>query len=111
MQVFLVAQPVMNLPAKQATQVQILGWEDPLEKEIATHSSILAWEIPQTEEPCRLQSTGPQESDTTSRLNHHHHQKQHTKYAGLMIGSGTQFQPSGNVEVEGWEGHFPHTHK
>ena len=37
---------VKNLPAKQETQVQSLGWEDPLEKEMATHSSILAWEIP-----------------------------------------------------------------
>ena len=37
-----------------------MGWEDPLEKEIATHSSILAWEIPQAEEPGRLQSTGSQ---------------------------------------------------
>ena len=42
----------------QETQVQSLGWEDPLEKEIATHSSVLAWEIPWTEEPGRLQSLG-----------------------------------------------------
>ena len=42
------------------TQVQSLGWEDPLEKEMATHSSILAWRIPLTEEPGRLQSTGSQ---------------------------------------------------
>ena len=42
---------VKNLPAMQETQVQPLGREDPLEKEVATHSSILAWEIPQTEEP------------------------------------------------------------
>ena len=48
-------------------QVQSLGWEDPLEKEMATHSSILAWSIPGTEEPGRLQSTG---SDTTERLTH-----------------------------------------
>ena len=45
---------VKNLPAMQETQVQSLGWEDPLEKEMATHSSILAWEIPLTEEPSRL---------------------------------------------------------
>ena len=43
----------------------IPGWEDPLEKEMATHSSILAWKIPWTEEPGGLQSMGPQESDTT----------------------------------------------
>ena len=54
------------------TWVQSLGREDPLEKEIATHSSILAWRIPQMEEPGRLQSMGSQESDTTQRLNHHH---------------------------------------
>ena len=54
----LVAQTVKNLPAMQGTQVQSLGWEDPLEKEMATHSSILAWRIPWTEE-----SMGSQESD------------------------------------------------
>ena len=61
----------------QETCVQSLGWEDPLEKEMATHSSILAWRIPWTEEPDGLQSLGLQESDTTERLNHHdqhHHQ-------------------------------------
>ena len=46
-----VAQTVKNLPAMQETQIQSLGQEDPLEKEMATHSSILAWEIPWTEEP------------------------------------------------------------
>ena len=56
----LVAQMVKNLPAVQETWVQSLGWEDPLEKEMATHSSILAWRIPWTEEPGKLQSTGSQ---------------------------------------------------
>ena len=56
----LVALTIKNLPAKQDTQVQSLGWEDPLEKEMATHSSILAWRIPWTEEPGRLQSMGSQ---------------------------------------------------
>ena len=51
---FLIAQLVNHLSAKQETQVQLLGWEDPLEKEMATHSSILAWKIPQKEEPGRL---------------------------------------------------------
>ena len=46
--------------AKQETRVQSLGQEDPLEKEMATHSSILAWEIPWAEEPSRLQFTGSQ---------------------------------------------------
>ena len=54
----LVAQSVKNLPAMQETRVQSLGWEDPLEKEIATHSSILAWKISWTEEPGGLQSMG-----------------------------------------------------
>ena len=53
-----VAQFVKNLPAMQETQVQSLGWENPLEKEMATHSSILALRIPQTEEPGGLQSMG-----------------------------------------------------
>ena len=56
----LVAQSVKNLPAVQETQVQFLGWEDPLEKEMATHSSILAWKIAWTEEPGGLQSMGSQ---------------------------------------------------
>ena len=51
---------VDNLPATQETWVQFMGWEDPLEKEIATHSRILAWIIPWTEEPDRLQSIGSQ---------------------------------------------------
>ena len=52
----LVAQRIKHLPAMQETQVRSLGWEDPLEKEMATHSSILAWRIPWTEDPGRLQS-------------------------------------------------------
>ena len=56
----LVAQRLKHLPAMQETRVQSLGREDPLEKEMATHSSILAWRTPWTEEPGRLQSTGSQ---------------------------------------------------
>ena len=56
-----------NPPAMQGT-VQSLGQEDPLEKEMATHSSILAWEIPWTEEPGKLQSMGSQKSDATEGL-------------------------------------------
>ena len=52
----------------QETCVQSLGWEEPLEKEMATHYSILAWRIPGTEEPGKLQSMGLKESDTTERL-------------------------------------------
>ena len=57
---FLVAQMVKNLPVVQETQVPSLGWEDPLEKGIVTHSSILAWKIRWTEEPGGLQSVGSQ---------------------------------------------------
>ena len=53
-------QTVENLPAMQETGVRSLGWEDPLEKGLATHSSILAWRVPWTEEPGRLQSMGLQ---------------------------------------------------
>ena len=56
----LVAQTVKRLPAMWETQVQSLGREDPLEKEMAAHCSILAWKIPWTEEPGRLQSMGSQ---------------------------------------------------
>ena len=86
---FLVAQMVKRLPAMWETWVRSLGWDDPLEKEMATHSSILAWRIPWmekamaphsstlawkilwTEEPGRLQSMGSPESDTTERLHFH----------------------------------------
>ena len=56
---------VKTLPAVQGMGVPSLGWEDPLEKEMTTHSSILVWEIPWTEEPVRLQSMGSKELDTT----------------------------------------------
>ena len=60
----LVAQMVKRLPAMRETRVRSLGWEDPLEKEMATHSSTLAWRIPRTEKPGRLQSMGSQKSQT-----------------------------------------------
>ena len=56
----LVAQIVKNLRVRQETCIQSLGWEDPLEEDIATNGSILAWKIPRTEEPGRLQSMGSQ---------------------------------------------------
>ena len=56
----LVAQMLKHLPAMRETWVQSLGWEDTLEKEMVTHSSILAWKTPWTEEPGRLQSMGSQ---------------------------------------------------
>ena len=59
----LIAQMVKNLPAVQETRVRSLGGEDPLEKEMATHSCILAWKIPWTEEPGGLQSMGLQRAE------------------------------------------------
>ena len=56
----LVAEMIRRLPTMQETRVQFLGWEDLLEKEMATHPSILAWRIPWTEEPGGLQSMGSQ---------------------------------------------------
>ena len=65
---YLVAQKLKLLPAMRETWVRSLGWEDPLEKEMATHSSIFSWRIPWTEAPGGLQSTGHKESNTTERL-------------------------------------------
>ena len=64
-------QRLKHLPAMWETWFRSLGWEDPLEKEMATHSSILAWRIPWMEELGGLQSTGHKESDTTERLHFH----------------------------------------
>ena len=64
------AQSVKYLPATRETWVQFLGQEVPLEKEIATHSSILAWRIPWTEERGGLQPWGGKESDMTEQLTH-----------------------------------------
>ena len=60
----LVAQTVKHLPTMRETWVRSLGWEDPLEKEMATYSSILAWDIPRAEEPGGLQSMGSRKSWT-----------------------------------------------
>ena len=64
----LVAQSVKNLPAVQETWVQSLGWEDPLKKEMATHSSILAWKISWTEECGGCSPWGHKELGTTEQL-------------------------------------------
>ena len=68
----LVAQSVNNLLEMKDTQVRSLGGEDPLEKEMATHSSILAWEIPWTEELGRLQSMGLQRVDVVIKTKCYH---------------------------------------
>ena len=65
------AQAVKRLPAMRETRVRSLGQEDPLEKDMATHSSIFAWKIPWMEEPGGLQSMGVAESDTTEQLHFH----------------------------------------
>ena len=83
----LVAQMIKNLPVIQETWVQSLGQEDPLEKGMATHSTILAWRIPWTEEPGGLASMGSQESDTAYQLNHHHHSYSETQ--GMHLRCGT----------------------
>ena len=70
----LVAQVAKNLPAMQETQVQFLGQEDPLEKGMATHSSITAWEIPWTQDPGGLQSLG------LHRIGHDLTSNTHTHY-------------------------------
>ena len=80
----LTAQSAKNLTAMQETGVWSLGGEDPLEKEMATHSSILAWRISWTEEPGGLQSRGLQVSDTTEWLSLHFN-------SGLIPGQGTWF--------------------
>ena len=68
---------VKNLPAMQETPVQSLDWEDPLEKEMATHSSILTWRIPWMEEPSRLQSMRMQ---SLTQLSNQHFTSFHFQY-------------------------------
>ena len=84
----LVAQTVKRLPAMRETRVQFLGREDPLEKEMATHSSILAWKIPWTEEPGRLQSMGSQSrtqlSDFTFTFHFHALEKKMATHSSVL---------------------------
>ena len=68
-----VAQLVKNPPAMWETWVQSLGWEDPLEEGMATHSSILAWRIPMDRQPGRISLWGCKELDTDERLSTAHH--------------------------------------
>ena len=65
---FLVAQMIKNAPTMWETQIPFLGWEDPLEEVMATHSGILAWRIPGTEEQEGYSPWGGKESDTTEWL-------------------------------------------
>ena len=79
----LITQLIKSLPAMWETHIQSLGWEDPLEKEIAIHSSILAWKIPWMEEPGRPQSTGPK------RVGHAWVTSTHKHIQGLSVFSGS----------------------
>ena len=87
----LVAQMVKNLPATRETQVRSLGWEDPLEKGKAAHSSVLAWRIPWTEEPGGLRFTGSRRGRQDRATEHGAQHRNHTR---------------GNIHREGSEGHF-----
>ena len=76
---------VKDLPTIQETQIPSLGWEDPLEKGMATHSSISAWKIPWTEEPGSYSPWGGKESDTTERLTLSHFSKSKTTWFEFQI--------------------------
>ena len=84
---------VKNLPAMQETWVQSLGWDDPLKKGMATHSSILAWRIPWEEERGRLQSMGCKQPDTIERRTHTHtHTHTHTCFVLQFPDSNTRWR-------------------
>ena len=78
------AQMVRTPSAMQKTQFQSLGWEDPLEKEMAIHSSILAWEIPWTEEPGRPESMGSQKVGHDRGTNTHTHTHTESKLTSSL---------------------------
>ena len=95
----LVGQTVKNLQAMCDTWVQSLGWEDPLEKEMATHAGILAWKVPRTEEPGGLQSMGLQRVRHDWVANNTH---THTHMQILVVACGIWFPD------EGWNPSFLH---
>ena len=93
------AQKLKNPPTKPKTQVQSLAWEDPLQEETATHSSILAWRISWTvacQAPLSMES---QESDMTYRLNDHHHNKNGVKITLFISSQGHVLNSSQLVMV------------
>ena len=92
---FLVPQMVRNPPAMRETWVRSLGWEDLLEKGMATHSSILAWRIPWTEEPGRLQSMGSQKSQT--RLSDFHFHFRHIMHVRCALSLSYLIQELGLI--------------
>ena len=105
----LVAQMVKNLPAVQETWVQFLGWEDLLEKEMATHSSILAWKIPWREEPGKLQSMQSQSQTRLSNFTSILHQRDQEGFLSGTSGKESACQcmrHSGSITV--WGTKIPH---
>ena len=94
----------------QETWVWFLGWEDPLEKDMATHSSILAWRIPWTEEPGGLQSMGLQELGTTEKLSTHTHTHAHT-HSGISFSHEKEENPASRGYMVGPQGHYAKWHK
>ena len=101
-----VAQTVKCLPTMQETWVQSLGWEDLLQKEMATHSSIIAWKIPWMEEPGRLQSMGSQRvrHDWANSLTHSltHSCRWHHPYGRKWRGTKEPVDESGRGEWKSW---------
>ena len=93
------AETVKYPPAMRETWVRSLGWEDPLEQGMATHSSFLAWRVPRTEEPGRLQPVGHKESDTTERLSTAE-QKPPQQEQVLKIKLFVHTHPAGSVSQE-----------
>ena len=94
----LVVQMVKNLPAIQETRVLSLGWEDPLEEEITTHSSILAWRIPRTEEPGGLELMGLQRAGHDWVPNTHTHDPHILCSLAQWSGSGRWPQAPGRLQ-------------
>ena len=102
---FLVAQMVKNLPAMQETQVWSLGGEDPLEKGMATYSSILAWRIPWTEEPGRSTVHGVTKSRTWLNDWHFHFTVLLNLYSIQTLGKLGSMSPAGHLSLgfkSGW---------
>ena len=98
----LVAQRVKCLPAIQETWVQSLGWEDTLEKEIATHTSILAWRIPWIEEPGGLQSMGSQRVRHNWATNTHTHTHTHIITSGELMLTNHRIQTTHLDGLASW---------
>ena len=104
----LVTQMVKRLPTMQETWVRSLGWEDPLEKEMATHSSILAWKIPWTEEPGGLQSMRVAKSRTQLRDFTSLHVRLPCQRTFLEVPVVRNLPPMQEHRLKPWSGKIPH---